>query len=589
VLKPSRLDYFELAKEAKRLDPASCTRTIRLAILGDCATQHLATIVRVLFHRIGVNVILHEAEYDTIEIEAFDPSSALHEFKAEFIVLLNSSEKAKVRFYDHGEDKSDFAAQTVAKLASIWDALAAQGAKYIIQSTYVLPHERMFGNYDNKVPTSLQGVVQHINGGLIAQARNRKDVLINDVDYLASYVGRKHWFDEKLWALAKSPCALELLPVLAQNIVDVVVASLGFGVKCIVLDLDNTLWGGVIGDDGLDGIRLGHLGDGEAFHELQLFLREMKRRGIVLAVCSKNDPETARRPFRDHPDMVLREEDIAVFVANWDNKVDNIRTIQSTLNIDFSSMVFLDDNPFERSIVRRFLPDVMVPELPEDPAGYVKALSELNLFETTTHSEVDQQRTGLYRDQARREVDRLSFSNLEDYLRSLEMKAVRSRFDAFNLPRIAQLIQRSNQFNLTTRRYSEAECQAFMEDRDTAFPFWVALKDKFGDSGLILVAICRLAADAVQIDSFLMSCRVLQRGVEQLAMNEIVAVARARGARRVTGTYVPTAKNAMVRDFYKTFGFRKLSERADGMTEWEVLVDEYVPAFVHIELVEPVA
>ena len=586
MLKHSQLDYFELIKEAKRLDPTCCARTIRLALLGDCATQHLGALLRVLLHRNGIDVVLHEAEYDTIEIEAFNPTSALHAFKPEFVVLVNSTEKVKARFYDHGEDKSALASQIVDRLASIWEALVAHGAKYVIQSTYVLPHERLFGNYDNKVPTSLYGVLQKINSGLIERARTRKDVLVNDVDYLAGYVGRKHWVDEKLWALAKYPCALEFLPVLAQNIVDVVVASLGVGLKCLVLDLDNTLWGGVIGDDGLDGIRIGHLGDGEAFHAMQSFLREMKRRGVLLAVCSKNDAETALRPFREHPDMLLREEDFAVFVANWDNKVDNIRSIQSVLNIDFSAMAFLDDNPFERSLVRRFLPEVVVPELPEDPVGYIKALSELNLFETTTHSEVDRQRTDLYRDQARRDVERLSFSNVADYLRSLEMKANRARFDAFNLPRIAQLIQRSNQFNLTTRRYSEVECQSFMEDPDAWFPFSVSLRDKFGDSGLVLVAICRLSTDAVEIDSFLMSCRVLQRGVEQLAMNTILEKARLLGSRRVTGRYIPTAKNGMVRDFYRDFGFRKTRESPDGGTEWELLIDEYTPAVVHIELVE---
>jgi FkbH-like protein len=584
---PSQLDYFQLVKAAKRLDTSGCTRSIRLALLGDCATQQLSTLLRVLFQRNGVAVDLHEAEYDTIELEAFNPTSALHTFKADYVVLLNSSQKLSERYYDHGEVKDGFVDASADRLAAVWDAVERGGARYIVQSTYVVPTERVFGNYDNKVPQSLYGAVQGVNAAVRERSRERKNLLLNDVDYLASYVGKRHWCDDKLWTLAKYPCALEHLPLLAQNIVDVVLASLGSVVKCVVMDLDNTMWGGVIGDDGLDGIRVGHLGEGEAFHSFQLYLRELKRRGVLLAVCSKNDKENALRPFRDHPDMVLREDDFAVFVANWDNKVDNLRAIQSILNIDFSSMVFCDDNPFERSIVRRFLPTMIVPELPEDPAGYVKALTELNLFETTTHSAADAQRTDQYRDQARRDVERLSFANVSEYLQSLEMKITLGRFDAFSLPRIAQLIQRSNQFNLTTRRYSEPECQAFMEDVEGSVPLWVSLKDKFGDLGLVLVAICRVSPDELEIDSFLMSCRVLQRGVEQHAMNTIFAAAQRRGVRRVVGRYIPTAKNSMVKDFYRGFGFKSRGEDAHGASTWELAVDDYVPAVVHMEAIEP--
>jgi FkbH-like protein len=275
-----------------------------------------------------------------------------------------------------------------------------------------------------------------------------------------------------------------------------------------------------------------------------------------------------------------------MFVANWENKADNIRAIQAALNIGFDSMVFLDDNPFERNLVRQFLPDVVVPELPEDPERYVSCLSELNLFETATASTQDRDRTAAYRDQARRESTKLEFASLDDYLQSLEMKATLARFDPFHLPRIAQLIQRSNQFNLTTRRYTESECEAFMRDANGCFPFWISLADRFGDNGLILVAICRCAADTLDIDSFLMSCRVLQRGVEQLAMNTIVDLARRRGMHRVTGRYIPSAKNGMVRDFYRQFGFEAVATHADGGAEFALAVADYVARPLRIEVAE---
>jgi len=576
-----------LVKQARKLDTSRCTQTLRVAVLGDCSTQHLAAILPVLFCGASIDVSLFEADYDSIELQVFDPSSALYAFGADAIVLLNSTGKLRTKYYAFGENKSDFPAHIVDKTVAVWDAISRHTQVPVLQSTFVLPVERFYGNFDHAVDGSLYACAQRINADITRLARTRSNILINDVDYLASYVGRKTWFDETLWTVAKGMCALEHLPRLAQNVVDIVTATRGAGIKCVVLDLDNTLWGGTIGDDGLEGIRIGSLGEGEAFASFQSYLRELQRRGLLLAVCSKNDPANALRPFKEHPEMVLREEDIAVFVANWNNKVDNLRTIQATLNIGFDSMVFLDDNPFERNLVRQFLPDVNVPELPEDPANYVSCLSELNLFEATTSSELDRARTSAYRDQARRESTRLDFASLDGYLRSLHMKATLGRFDAFHLPRIAQLIQRSNQFNLTTQRHSEAECERFMRDVNGCCPFWISLVDKFGDNGLILVAICRLSPDEIHIDSLLMSCRVLQRGVEQLAMNTIFDTARSRGVRRVTGRYVPTPKNGMVKHFYQQFGFETVGERSDGTIDFALAVEDYVAVPVWIDAAEP--
>jgi FkbH-like protein len=580
-------DYISLAKAAKKLDASACAHRIRVAVLGDCATQHLTAILPVLFSRASIDARLFEAEYDSIELQVFDPSSDLYAFAPDAIVLLNSSGKLRKQYYSFGEDKSGFAADVVRKITAVWDAIGAQTRTTVIQSTFVVPTERLYGNFDNRVESSLYVCAQRINAALTREAQDRPALLINDLDYLASYVGKRSWLDETLWTVGKGLCALDHLPRVAQNVVDIVAATRGVGIKCVVLDLDNTLWGGTVGDDGVEGIRIGRLGDGEAFESFQCYLRELRRRGLLLAVCSKNDRAKALRPFQEHPDMVLREEDIAMFVANWDNKVDNIRHIHAALNIGFDSMVFVDDNPFERNLVRQFLPDVIVPEMPEDPAAYVACLSELNLFETASASSLDRDRTIAYRDQARRASSRLEFSSLEAYLVSLEMKARLARFDAFHLPRIAQLIQRSNQFNLTTRRYSEADCDRFMRDMNGCYPFWISLADRFGDNGLVLAAICRLGAGTFEIDSFLMSCRVLQRGVEQLAMNTIIDAARRHGVRRVVGRYLPTAKNAMVRDFYEQFGFELVAEHPDGSREFAIDVGRYVPAHVAIEVVEP--
>src|SRR5580765_4488666 len=403
------LDFFALVKEARKLDSSRCTQTLRVAVLGDCSTQHLTTILPALFCRASIDASLFEAEYDSIELQAFDPGSDLYAAAADVIVLLNSTGKLRQKYYAFGDDKSGFVAHILGKITAVWDAIGRHTQSPVLQSTFVLPVERFSGNFDNRVEGSLYACAQRINAEIAKLARAHSNVLINDIDYLAAYVGRRTWFDETLWTVAKGFCALEHLPRVAQNIVDIVAATQGAGIKCVVLDLDNTLWGGTVGDDGLEGIRIGSLGEGEAFASFQSYLRELQRRGLLLAVCSKNDPSNALQPFKQHPDMVLREDDIAVFVANWDNKVDNLRTIQATLNIGFDSIVFLDDNPFERNLVRQFLPEIVVPELPEDPANYVSCLSEFNLFETTTSSGLDHGRTAAYRDQARRESTRLEF------------------------------------------------------------------------------------------------------------------------------------------------------------------------------------
>jgi FkbH-like protein len=365
--------------------------------------------------------------------------------------------------------------------------------------------------------------------------------------------------------------ALDFIPSVAKAVVDVVQAIRGNAKKCLILDLDNTLWGGVIGDDGIENIQIGELGMGHAFDDLQRWARELKNRGIILAVCSKNEDETARKPFRDHPDMVLRLEDIAVFVANWNNKVDNIKYIQSVLNIGFDSMVFVDDNPFERNLVRELLPSVTVPELPEDPALVVSHLCSLNLFETASYSEEDLRRTQQYREEIVRTEFQKTFTSIDDYLAGLEMTSCVRAFGDFDVPRIAQLTQRSNQFNLRTIRYTEADIERLRKSGDF-MTFSFHLEDKFGDHGLIgLLILEKSNGKSAFIDTWIMSCRVLKRGMEEFMVNQMVEQARVAGINRVRGEYIPTAKNAMVKDFYPRMGFAS----SNGNGEWELDLERF--------------
>ena len=471
-----------------------------------------------------------------------------------------------------------FRDESAQQVTNIWDSIRSNSRALILQSTFVAPIERFFGNYERKVGTTLSSIVSSLNSSIVGEARQRGDVLLLDLEALASWVGRKFWFDERLWVLAKSLCSLDTLPLVAQNIVDIASAAQGHTIKCVVLDLDNTLWGGVVGDDGPHGIRIGAHGDGEPFFRLQCFLRELKHRGILLAVCSKNDEVNALKPFRENPEMVLALEDIVAFVANWNNKPSNIQAIQAQLNIGLDSLLFLDDSPFERESVRALLPQVIVPELPEDTSEWVKYLSQLNLFEVASYSAEDTQRSDLYLQEARRRTAAEAAPTFEAFLQSLEMTIEVGRFVPQHLGRIVQLLQRSNQFNLTTRRHNQAECEAMMLDLNGCIPLYAVLRDRFGDHGLISVAILRPQPEAgvLAITDWLMSCRVLGRGVEEYLINVVVDHARTLRLDTITASYVPTPKNAMVKDFYGRVGFAKSLEAPDGTVERTLQTSSYL-------------
>ncbi len=584
----SRLDYAALVRAAKRLDTIQTFSKVRLALLSDAATQQFVPLLRTLLHRQGVHAEIYEGAFDGFQIETLSPASGLYAFAPDVVIVLNAVQALRASYAARTGGGREFAEGRLGTIASVWDAIHAHAPKAVIlQSTYVMPYERFFGNFDRKVPDSLYAVAAWLNQRIAEEARVRTHVLIHDVEAVASWNGRREWFEDRLWDMAKSFCAFSLLPEVAKNIVDIVLSLRGRVVKCVVLDLDNTLWGGVIGDDGVDGIKLNAHGDGEAFYRLQAYLKELLKRGVLLAVASKNEMENALLPFEKHPDMLLRREDISVFQANWSDKAENIRVIRQTLNIGLDSMLFLDDNPFERSLVRGVLPEVLVPELPEDPADYVRAIAELNLFETTSFSAEDVRRAELYREESVRRSEQGQYADADAFLKSLEMKLVAARFDCFHLPRIAQLMQRSNQFNLTTHRYTEAECEALMHDPGV-LPLYAKLSDRLGDHGLIGIVVLAPDGEELVIRDWLMSCRVLARGVERHLMNLVVAEAQARGCTRVCGEYIQTAKNGMVREFFEQFGFTKIGDEP-GHTLWILPVSAYEPVATFIATVPETA
>ena len=370
---------------------------------------------------------------------------------------------------------------------------------------------------------------------------------------------------------AKLPFSDQYVPLYADHVGRLLAAMRGKARRCLILDLDNTLWGGVIGDDGLEGIKLSQ-GDatGEAHLTVQQLALTLRDRGIVLAVSSKNTDSVARRPFKEHPDMLLKEEHLAVFQANWEDKATNIRAIAESLSLGLGSLVFLDDNPVERELIRRELPEVAVPELDDDPAQFARTLAAAGYFEALHYLDEDRQRASMYQTNARRLGAMQQMGDMDSYLRSLDMRLVVSDFDPTTRARVTQLINKSNQFNLTTRRYTEAEVAA-LESTPGVMTLHARLVDRFGDNGIICVVICRAGSRSVwTIDSWLMSCRVLGRKVEQAVLNEVLLRARASGIDTLVGVYRPTDRNAMVRDHYRKLGFQQIVARDESATTWEL-------------------
>ena len=442
----------------------------------------------------------------------------------------------------------------------ITNAVNAQLQSKIIYYNHTEINDSIFGNFANKIESSFLFQLRKLNYALMVFAAKHSNFYLCDISSLQNQFGKSIFFQPSIYVNTDMILSIDILPEVAVKTIDLIGAMYGKSKKCLILDLDNTMWGGVIGDDGLENIQLGSLGIGKAFTEFQCWIKKLKNRGIILAVCSKNTETIAKEPFEKHPDMVLKLDDIAVFMANWENKADNIRQIQSILNIGFDSMVFLDDNPFERNMVRENIPGITVPELPEDPAEYLEFLYHLNLFETITFSNEDAERTRQYQVEAQRTVIQKSFTNEDDFLRSLDMISLVEPFNKFNSPRVAQLSQRSNQFNLRTVRYTEADIEKTTVSEDV-FSFTFTLSDKFGDNGMICVIILKKAnAETLFIDTWFMSCRVLKRGMENFVLNTIAKAAKEKGYAYLKGEYISSPKNEMVRNHYFHLGFKQLEE-----------------------------
>lgn len=547
---------------------------LRVGLVGSHTLDFVADSLEATGLRHGLLLTPRRAAYGQVVQAVLDPATGFAPGSLDLVLLSLDARALGLHGARLGADEAAEAIdRAIAQMALLGDGVRDRIGAACVFQTLPPPADPLFGSYDARLPGTPRAMAEAFNRRLGEVVRDG-DVVV-DAAFVAASVGLARWHDTRSWHSAKMPFAPDATPLYADHVCRVLAAARGKARKCLVLDLDNTLWGGVIGDDGVEGIVLGNgTGTGEAFAAIQEMALALRQRGVILAVCSKNEEANAVSPFREHAEMLLREEHIAAFVANWTDKASNLRDIAATLNIGTDALVFLDDNPAERAIVRAELPEVAVPEVGDDPAAYPGLVARAGWFEAVSFSDEDRKRADYYRANAERRQAQGSVTNLADYLASLEMVMTVQPFDAAGRARISQLVNKSNQFNLTTRRYGEDDIARFEHD-PASFTLQVRLQDRFGDNGMISVVIFTREGEAWSCDTWLMSCRVLGRGVEQAVLAEVAAAAQAEGARVLRGRYLPTKKNGLVAEHFARLGFAPVGSGADGSTDWELDLATY--------------
>lgn len=550
----------------------------RLGLLSNGTLGLTAAMLPAATERYGVASRSITVEYDRIVPAALGADADFKAFQPEAVLLAIDFEGLPWPALRPGTGTGQIVAEPLAYLSGLASGIRdAHGCPVIFQ-TVAEPPISLFGSFDRCVEGTMRRAVLELNEG-IAELASKSGNLLLDVANLAARVGRDRWFDYTQWYANKLPFALSNGPIYADHVARLIAAMRGKSRKCLVLDLDNTVWGGVVGDDGVAGLKISSGdADGEAHLAIQRHALALKDRGIILAVCSKNNFETAVKPFREHPEMLLKESDIAVFQANWIDKATNLEAIAKALNIGIDALVLLDDNPAERAQVRAALPMVGVPELPNDPSQFVWCLSAGGYFEAVAFSDEDRLRAESYASDAQRVSVMQQTRNLEDYLTQLGMTMNVRGFDELGRQRIAQLINKSNQFNLTTRRYTEVEVEGLANDPLT-YTMQARLKDRFGDLGMIGVMIAKPEAgkehEIWNIDTWLMSCRVLGRKVEEAMLSELIRSAQSRGVKTLVGRYLPTSKNGIVKEHYAKLGFALADGDIEGPSTWRLDIASY--------------
>lgn len=536
----------------------------KIAVLGSCSIQYFVKIMKYYLAKEGLCCPMYEGEYNGINMEVFDNNSSLYKFAPDYVIVLPHYTDIKDIPPLLADEKTvdEYVTGLKEYYVKVWMQLNTISGVKILQGNFVIPPIRALGNIENSEIYSTNRFFQSVNEMLVEEKQS--NVTIVDLDALSCNIGKYNWFDYSAYFLNKAAVRLDYMPEYVQCFVRQIKALRGNTRKCLVLDLDNTLWGGVVGDEGWEGIQVDpNNAVGEAYRFFQSYCLALRKRGVILAICSKNDEDNAREPFEKNENMILHLNDISCFVANWENKADNLRRIAHELNIGIDSLVFFDDNPVERQIVQQFVPEVHVVDVPADPALYVLQMEKEQPFEWLQITKEDLERTNSYLGNRKRQQMQESFVNYNEYLKALEMKGQVAKVGQADVTRFAQLINKSNQFNLRTIRYTEADVQKMLTDKNVCC-LYGKLSDRYSNYGIISCVILRKEKDACFIDTWVMSCRVLKRGVENMMYEGILKAASEMGCKSLASEYIKTKKNQMIESFYESLGFELIETKEDG-------------------------
>ncbi len=562
-------DVNDLIKRKKKIKKELLTKENlmekNIAILGGSTTSEIKNMLEIFLLNYGIKPNFYESEYNKFYEDAMFGNEELDNFKPD-IIYIHTTNRNIIEYptmYDDAKVVEDKLNSEYEKFKKMWDKLFSKFNATIIQNNFEYPYYRLLGNKDAVDIHGKTNFITRLNQRFYEYANSTKNFFINDINYISSCYGLDKWANQFYWHMYKYAMEVPAIPYLSFNIANIIKSIYGKNKKALVLDLDNTLWGGIVGDDGVENLAIGpEVPSGQVYSEFQNYLKEQKSLGIILNINSKNEYENAIAGL-NHPAGKLKPEDFIIIKANWNPKNVNIKDIAEELNLGADSFVFVDDNPAERQIVRDYVEGIATPEI-DLPENYIRIIDRNGYFEMTNFSNEDLKKNELYKDNAKRSQMMATFDNYEDYLKSLKMKAEITSFKPIYLERISQLSNKSNQFNLTTKRYSLADIEAVNNDNDY-IKIYGKLEDIFGDNGVISVVIGNIRnKEELHIDLWIMSCRVLKRNMEFAMMDTLVKKAKEKGIKTIYGYYYPTAKNKMVNNFYDLQGFKQVSCDEEG-------------------------
>ena len=572
------LSYY--INQAKIIKPENHQKKIRIAFVGSFSLNGFEETIQVQCNDEKINCITYNSPYNQFTQEILNENSNLYKFKPDIIFLLIDNRIIlENSFYFsniNSENKNKkYVDEKINEIKNLIEVFTQKSQSKIIIANFVIPTYTPLGIYESKIEYGIKEIILDLNKKLKELSRNIDSCYVYDFNSFVTKFGEKNILDYKKMNYGDIKINFDIIPHLIYDFLGYVKPILGSNKKCLVLDLDNTLWGNIIGEDGIEGIKIGPYPEGRSFVEFQKVIKALSENGIILAINSKNNQKDAMKAINEHPHMILREKDFSCIKINWNDKISNMREIAKDLNIGLDSIVFFDDDPINRELLRMSMPEVNTIELPKDPSSYAQILRNLNDFNILKITKDDVQRKIMYAQEQNRQKLESSTENLNEYLKKLDIKIKIKLDNEFSISRISQLILKTNQFNLTTKRYQEEEIKEFVEDK-TMIVGCSEVDDKFGENGITNVFIIKTKSNEWIIDTFLLSCRIMGRGIEEGIIGKILEIAKNKGIEKITATFIPTEKNKPAENFLKNYGFKREQENWVFLLKNKINIPDYL-------------